>query len=168
MQLTAHIDALLADLATTAELGDENVALAAERLSEALQGSARLRLLDLLSEVTLEISGQLPSGHIEMRLAGQEPSLVYVEERQQEESARADDGMAARISFRLPEALKTAIDDAAAEEGISANTWLVRELKRAVHRGSQSKSRQPAHGIRRGLEGGRSWTSALRTRTTHS
>ena len=85
MQLTAHIDALLADLAMTAELGDENVALAAERLSEALRGSARLRLLDLLSEVTLEISGQLPAGHLEVRLAGQEPSLVYVEERQQEE-----------------------------------------------------------------------------------
>jgi len=138
MQLTGHIDALLADLAMTAELGDENVALAAERLSETLRGSARLRLLDLLSEVTLEISGQLPAGHIEVRLAGQEPSLVYVEERQQEEFGASDD-MAARISLRLPDTLKTAIDDAAAKEGISANAWLVRELKRAVHRGSQPK-----------------------------
>jgi len=139
MQLTAHIDALLADLAMTAELGDENVALAAERLSEALRGSARLRLLDLLSEVTLEISGQLPAGHLEVRLVGQEPSLVYVEERQQEEFGATDDGMAARISLRLPDTLKTAIDDAAAKEGISANAWLVRELKRAVHRGSHPK-----------------------------
>jgi hypothetical protein len=141
MQLTGHIDALLADLAMTAELGDENVALAAERLSETLRGSARLRLLDLLSEVTLEISGQLPAGHIEVRLAGQEPSLVYVEERQQEEFGfgSPEDGMAARISLRLPDTLKTAIDDAAAKEGISANAWLVRELKRAVHRGSQPK-----------------------------
>ena len=139
MQLTAHIDALLADLAMTAELGDENVALAAERLSEALRGSARLRLLDLLSEVTLEISGQLPAGHLEVRLVGQEPSLVYVEERQQEEFGASDDGMAARISLRLPDTLKTAIDDAAAKEGISANAWLVRELKRAVHRGSHPK-----------------------------
>lgn len=139
MQLTAHIDALLADLAMTAELGDENVALAAERLSEALRGSARLRLLDLLSEVTLEISGQLPAGHLEVRLVGQEPSLVYVEERQQEDFGATDDGMAARISLRLPDTLKTAIDDAAAKEGISANAWLVRELKRAVHRGSHPK-----------------------------
>lgn len=139
MQLTAHIDALLADLAMTAELGDENVALAAERLSETLRGSARLRLLDLLSEVTLEISGQLPSGHVEVRLAGQEPSLVYVEERQQEEFGAADDGMAARISLRLPDALKNAIDDAAAKEGISVNAWLVRELKRALHRDSHPK-----------------------------
>ena len=135
MELTNHIDALLADLATTARLGDEAVAEAAERLSEALRGSARLRLLDLLSEATLEISGQLPSGHVEIRLAGQEPSLVYVEEREAEEWGLAEEGASARISLRLPESLKAAIDAAAAAEGISVNTWLLRELKRALHRG---------------------------------
>ncbi len=141
MQLSNHIDALIADLATTAGLGDDAVAEAADRLSETLRGSARLRLLDLLSEVTLEISGQIPSGHVEIRLVGQEPSLVYVEERTEEwgSPAAADDTMAARISLRLPDSLKTAIDDAAAREGISVNAWLVRELKRALHRGSSPK-----------------------------
>jgi predicted HicB family RNase H-like nuclease len=89
--------------------------------------------------VTLEVSDQLPSGHVEIRLAGQEPSLVYVEERQEAEPAPVDDGMTARITLRLPEVLKTAIDAAAAREGLSANTWLVRELKRAVHRGGVHK-----------------------------
>ena len=140
MQLSVHIEALLSDLTTAGSLGDENVARAAERLSDALQGSARLRLLDLLSEVTLEISDQLPSGHVEIRLAGQEPNLVYVEDRQQAEPAAPEDGMTARISLRLPEGLKMAIDAAAAREGLSANTWLVRELKRAVQRGSARKS----------------------------
>ncbi len=135
MQLANHIEALLADLQAAGSLGDEAVAQAAQRLSEALQGSARLRLLDLLSEATLEISDQLPSGHVEIRLAGQEPSLVYVEERESTEPAPADDGLTARITLRLPEALKIGIDTAAAREGLSANTWLIRELKRAVHRG---------------------------------
>jgi predicted HicB family RNase H-like nuclease len=139
MQLSVHIEALLSDLNAAGSLGDENVAQAARRLSEALQASARLRLLDLLSEVTLEVSDQLPSGHVEIRLAGQEPSLVYVEERQEAEPAPVDDGMTARITLRLPEVLKTAIDAAAAREGLSANTWLVRELKRAVHRGGVHK-----------------------------
>jgi predicted HicB family RNase H-like nuclease len=139
MQLSVHIEALLSDLNAAGSLGDENVARAAQRLSDALQASARLRLLDLLSEVTLEVSDQLPSGHVEIRLAGQEPSLVYVEERQEAEPAPTDDGMTARITLRLPEALKTAIDAAAAREGLSANTWLVRELKRAVHRGVHHK-----------------------------
>jgi hypothetical protein len=140
MQLSTHIEALLSDLTAAGSLGDEAVAQAAERLSEALQASARLRLLDLLSEAMLEISDQLPSGHVEIRLAGQEPSLVYVEERDAAEPATADDVMTARITLRLPEGLKAAIDAAAAREGLSANTWLVRELKRALHRGSAHKS----------------------------
>ena len=139
MELANHIDALLADLATTAGLGDEAVAEAAERLSEALRGSARLRLLDLLSEATLEISGQLPSGHVEIRLAGQEPSLVYVEGGEAEEWGLAEEGASARISLRLPDSLKAAIDNAAASEGISVNTWLLREIKRALHRGNAPK-----------------------------
>ncbi len=134
MQLSAHIDALLADLQAAGSLGDENVAQAAERLSEAIKGSARLRLLDLLSEATLEVSDQLPSGHVEIRLAGQDPSLVYVEERETAEPAAADDGMTARITLRLPDSLKVAIEVAATKDGLSVNTWLVRELKRAAHR----------------------------------
>ena len=134
MQLSAHIDALLADLQAAGSLGDDNVAQAAERLSEALKGSARLRLLDLLSEATLEVSDQLPSGHVEIRLAGQDPSLVYVEEREAAEPAAAEDGMTARITLRLPESLKIAIEVAATKDGLSVNTWLVRELKRAAHR----------------------------------
>lgn len=134
MQLSTHIDALLADLQAAGSLGDESVAQAAERLSEAIKGSARLRLLDLLSEATLEVSDQLPSGHVEIRLAGQDPSLVYVEERETAEPAAADDGMTARITLRLPESLKVAIEVAATKDGLSVNTWLVRELKRAAHR----------------------------------
>jgi hypothetical protein len=139
MQLSTHIEALLADLAAAGSLGDEAVAQAAQRLSEALQASARLRLLDLLSEATLEISDQLPTGHVEIRLAGQEPSLVYVEDGEAGEPPTPDDGLTARITLRLPEALKSAIDTAAAREGLSANTWLVKELKRAVHRGAAHK-----------------------------
>ena len=73
-----------------ASLGDEAVADAAQRLSQTLRASAGLRLLDLLGEAALEVSGQLPSGHVEVRLAGQEPSLVYVDEEPSEPSP--DDG----------------------------------------------------------------------------
>jgi predicted HicB family RNase H-like nuclease len=139
MQLGPHIDALIADLAATAGLGDDAVAEAAARLSEALRASARLRLLDLLSEATLEISGQLSSGHVEIRLAGQDPSLVYVADREAAEPTPAEDASAARISLRLSDSLKAAIDAAAAREGISVNAWLVRELKRAVHRSHHPK-----------------------------
>ena len=133
MQTTPYVDALLADLEAMASLGDEAVADAAQRLSQTLRASAGLRLLDLLGEAALEVSGQLPSGHVEVRLAGQEPSLVYVDEEPAEPSpTTAEDGASARITLRLSEALKTSVEAAAAREGVSVNTWIVRALNRAA------------------------------------
>src|SRR5438128_10853152 len=124
MDTTPYLDALLADLAAMAELGDDAVADAARRLSQTLRSSAGLRLLDLLGEAALEVSGQLPSGHIEVRLAGQQPALVYVESEPSGTASPAagEDGMSARITLRLPEALKTSVEAAAAREGVSVNT----------------------------------------------
>ena len=131
MQTQAYVDALLADLAAIAAVGDEDVASAAQRLSQALRASAGMRLLDLLGEAALEVSEQLPAGHVEVRLAGQEPSLVYVEDEQAPVAAPAgEEGMTARITLRLTEALKATVEEAAAREGVSVNTWIVRALGR--------------------------------------
>ena len=75
MQLDTHVQALQAELASLASIGDEQVAAAAERLSQGLASSLRLRLLELLSEAALEVGTQLPSGQVEVRLAGQKPTL---------------------------------------------------------------------------------------------
>lgn len=135
MQLGPHIEALQSDLAELAALGDEATATAAARLSQALRASAGLRLLEVVSEAALEINAQLPSGHVDVRLAGQDPSLVYVGEQAEAPVAAAAEDASARITLRLPEALKAAVDAAAAREGLSVNTWLVRALSRAVQQG---------------------------------
>jgi hypothetical protein len=131
MNLTLVIDSLRAELTAVAELGDERVGAVAQRLSDTLGSSLRLRLLDVLSQAALDLSSKLPSGHVEVRLAGQEPELVYVagEER---EPGGAGEELSARITLRLPESLKTAVETAAAGEGVSVNTWLVRALARAA------------------------------------
>jgi predicted HicB family RNase H-like nuclease len=132
VQLTSITEALEADLTVIAAVGDDAVAAAANRLAQALRASIGMRLLDLLGEAALELSAQLPSGHVEVRLAGQDPSLVYVAEEEAEAPQAAEDGMTARISLRLPESLKGAIELAASREGISVNAWLVRALARSV------------------------------------
>ena len=139
MQLSPYIEALEADLAAIAAVGDENVAAVAERLSHALRSSLGLKLLDLLGEAALEVSAQLPSGHVEVRLAGQDPSLVFVEEAPEAAptTQSGDDGLTARITLRLPESLKGAVEVAASGEGISVNAWLVRALARSVSSGSR-------------------------------
>jgi hypothetical protein len=135
VQLNSITEALAADLAAIAAVGDEEVAAAADRLAKALRASLGMRLLDLLGEAALEVSEQLPSGHVEVRLAGQDPSLVYVVEEPAEAPQPADDGLTARITLRLPESLKGAVEIAASREGISVNAWLVRALARSVSSG---------------------------------
>ncbi len=80
MQMAPHVQSIQSDLAAAASLGDDAIAEAGRRLSEAVESSLQLRLLDLLNQVAAEISSQLPSGHIELRLAGRDPELGFVEE----------------------------------------------------------------------------------------
>ena len=132
MQLERFIDALEAELASLAAIGDEESQAAAARLSGALRSAAGLRFLDVLSEAALELSSQLPSGHVEVRLAGQEPNLLYVESPEAAAAPAVEDGLSSRITLRLPEQLKGSIEAAAAREGVSVNAWLVRALARSV------------------------------------
>ncbi len=43
-----------------------------------------------------------------------------------------EDAFSARITLRLPDGLKAGIEAAAAREGVSANSWIVSALGRAV------------------------------------
>jgi hypothetical protein len=147
MQLGPHVEALQQDLAAIAAVGGDDVAAAAERLSGAIRASAGFRFLDVLSEAALEVSSQLPSGHVEVRLVGQDPSLVYVEAADAEAAAAAGDELAARITLRLYESLKAAVEAAAAREGLSVNAWIVRALSRAVSGGSPRRSRNRLTGF---------------------
>ena len=132
MELRPFVEGLQADLEGIAAVGDDAVAEAARRLTSAVGASAGLRLLDALTEAALEVSDQLPSGHVEIRLSGQDPSFVYVEEGEAPAPPVGEDALVARISLRLPEGLKLAIEAAATREGVSVNAWLVRSLARAV------------------------------------
>ena len=151
MQLQRFIDALRADLNAVAELGDEATAEAAGRLTLTLQASVGLRLLDALSEVALELNEKLPSGHVEVRLTGQDPSLVYVSDEPEAPAAAAgDEAYTARITLRLPDGLKTSLEEAAGREGVSVNTFIVRALSRSGSRGSTAQSRNRLTGYAQG------------------
>ena len=136
METAQFIDGLQSDLRELAQLGGDELAQAAQRLEGAVRQSATLRLIDALTQVALEVSSQLPNGHLDVRLAGQDPELVYVEEEGEEPQAQtAEDGLTARITLRLPDSLKVALEKAAETEGVSVNTWLVRALQRSVSGG---------------------------------
>jgi hypothetical protein len=134
VQITVHIESIQHDLAAAAALGDEASAEAGRKLSIALESSLHVRLLDVLTEAAAALSAQLPSGHVELRLAGRDPELVFVEDEPAAASqpAAGDESLTARITLRLPEALKASVEAAAGREGVSTNTWLVRAVARGL------------------------------------
>jgi hypothetical protein len=135
MDLTPYLETLRADLAAAAAPGGPDTAKAAELLSHALDASARLALLEALSDAAAEITTRLPEGSVEVRLRGREADLVVsTAEPEAPQPPPAVDGDLTRLTLRMPEALKTHVEQVAAAEGISVNAWLVRAVTLAVQR----------------------------------
>jgi HicB-like protein involved in pilus formation len=151
VRMEIHVDAIRRDLVATASaLGDESLAEALRRLVDASEPALRLRLLDVLSEAAVSLNGQLVSGHVEVRLAGREPELVFVDEPDAPDAPPAPgDDLSARITLRLPETLKANLESAAAREGVSANAWIVRALARALEPRAVRRSSNRLQGFAR-------------------
>jgi predicted HicB family RNase H-like nuclease len=147
MQLEGYVQALREDLARVAAVGDESTARAAELVALALESSLGRRLQEALSEAALELSGQLEQGTVEVRVAGGDPELVYVNHDPPSMAEPRDEALSARITLRLPESLKSRLEAAAVAQGLSVNTWLVQALGRAL------EPRSTAAGSRHRLTG---------------
>jgi hypothetical protein len=138
MDLSPYLEALRRDLAATAAPGGPEVSHAAELLAGSLESSARLGLLEALSDAAAEITAQLETASVEVRLRGREADLVVTEAGPQVDAVppptapQPDGGDLARITLRLPEPLKELVERAASAEGISVNAWLVRAVNAAV------------------------------------
>src|SRR5580692_2276749 len=80
MKMSLVVDGLRADVLSVGELGDDTVAAVADRIAALLGRSMPARILELLSDVSAEISAELPDGHLEIRVAGDDVDLAYVED----------------------------------------------------------------------------------------
>jgi hypothetical protein len=144
MDLTSYLDALRRDLTAAAAPGGPEVTRAADLLGGSLEASARLCLLEALSDATAEITSKLGSASVpaavEVRLRGREAQFVVTPQSASEPAQSGapagppidESGDVSRITLRLPETLKAAVEQAAAAEGISVNAWLVRAVGTAV------------------------------------
>lgn len=135
------------ELAIAAEAGGEEARELAERLTAPLESATRLVLLEALAEAAGEITRELAPGSVDVRLRGRDPDFVVTPPPQGDDVVddeedvggimrpappESEEGGTARISLRLPEHLKTRIEEAASKAGLSANAWLVRALSTAV------------------------------------
>jgi hypothetical protein len=138
MELEQYVSDLRRQLVDAAENGAEDTRAVAERLAAGLDAAARLVLLDVLSAAIGEITRDLAPGSVDMRLRGREIEFVVTQpntEPDADERPAAvdlDDPSTSRTTLRLPDALKARVDEAAADDGLSVNTWLVRAIAGAL------------------------------------
>jgi HicB family len=148
MDITPYVETLRQDLAAAAEAGGPEIRAAAERLGLALDPAVRLVLMDALSQAAAEITSELPEGVVEVRLKGREPQLHVDVPRHSGPPAPPDppsppvpgahteedeeEGTIARITLRIPEAVKFRAEELAAKSGHSLNGWIVNVLRNAT------------------------------------
>jgi predicted transcriptional regulator len=147
MELGSYVTDLQRQLVSAAENGSDDTRAVAERLAAGLDSAVRLVLLDVLSAAVGEITRDLAPGSVDLRLRGREVEFVVTTANVESEgddvpaaSADFDDASTSRTTLRLPDALKARVDDAAAGDGLSVNTWLVRAIAAAL----QPKQRRSA------------------------
>ena len=146
MKMSLVVDGLRSDVAAVGELGDDAVAEAAERIAAVLARSAPSRIFDLLSAAAAEVSADLPEGRVELRVAGDDVDLAYVEDERVPDG-EADGDLSARITLRLSEGLKARVEEGAAGEGVSVNAFIVRTLERGTS-SQRSRSRRGGNRLR--------------------
>ncbi|WP_433078446.1 toxin-antitoxin system HicB family antitoxin [Dactylosporangium sp. CA-052675] len=146
MDLDRYVSELQTQLAATAEHGDEAARAVAEQLNAALDAAVRLMLLGVLSDVAGEVTRQIAPGSVDVVLRGRDPHLVVTRPavpgtdaaggpEAPEVAAPAeplDDTVTSRTTLRLPDRLKARVEQAAAEEGVSVNSWFVRAIAAAL------------------------------------
>lgn len=144
MELDKYTSALRADLLAAAALGDDHTRKTAEALGSAAQASARLMLLQALSDFADEISGKLDGHSVHLRIAGTE-ALAEVDRHvdtdipgghrvDPDDYPSMDDvtGEMRRVTLRMVEHVKERAEEAASTNGVSLNSWLSQAVQGAL------------------------------------
>jgi hypothetical protein len=198
MNLSGYVETLREQLAVAAAAGGEDARALAERLTASLDSATRLVLLDALSAAAGEITRDMAPGSVDLRLRDREPTFVVTlpppieapatespepvapEEPRTPQTPRTPqapqapqapddaDATMVRINLRLPEHLKSRVEEAAGQAGLSVNSWLVRAATAALDNGGpgqgpgQGPGRRAAREARRAATSGQHFTGWVR------
>lgn len=143
MDLSEYVAALRGEMTTITRFAGEDVARAAEMLTDAMESSVRLTLLEALSAAAAEITTRLDDAVVDVRLAGSDADFVVTMTNDEPfrppappappaaPGGESSDDMA-RVTLRLSEPLKARVEAAASESGVSVNAWLIRAISQAL------------------------------------
>ncbi|MBV2154127.1 toxin-antitoxin system HicB family antitoxin [Kitasatospora sp. SUK 42] len=165
MDLTPYVENLRNELAVAAATGGDEARALADRLTLPLESAVRLTLLNALSAAMGEVTRDLAPGSVDVRLRGLDPEFVVTAPPGSGDFhgdvppvapsmvppavpsvpaaspvappvvPESDETGTARINLRLPAHLKARAEEAAGQEGLSLNAWLVRAVAGALEGG---------------------------------
>jgi hypothetical protein len=150
MDLSEYAESLRRELTSITRFAGDDIARAAEMLSETLDSTVRLALLDVLSAAADEITASLDGATVDVRLTGSEPEFVVHVLREQDdaagdaaEAAAADEAGTARVTLRISDGMKSRVEAAALAAGLSVNAWLVRAISRSLENPPGGPKKRP-------------------------
>jgi hypothetical protein len=168
MDLTSYVNQLREDLTTAASAGDEQTRRTAAVLGVALEPAARLAIMNALSDLAAEVTAALEDRVVEVRLDGRDVRIAVSSPSgngghagshatEPGPSGSGDEGSPLfepgagpfgdtggdirRMTLRLIDQMKTQAERAAAEQGVSLNTWVSQAVASAL-RGEPWNDRQ--------------------------
>lgn len=152
MDLSQYVNQLREDFTSAAAAGDEQTRRTAALLGAAIEPAARLAVMSALSDLAAEVTAALPDHVVEVRLDGRDVRVSVTGEPGADEHATEDEpqqnpfpgfggfggtfggesGDISRITLRLVEQIKSQAERAAANEGLSLNSWLAQTVQGAL------------------------------------
>jgi hypothetical protein len=163
MDLSKYVSQLREDLASAAAAGDEQTRRTGALLGAAIEPAARLALMNALSDLAAEVTAALGDRVVEVRLDGRDVRVAVSTEQAvdgpEPESVDApfsgfgprgfggfgglggEAGDISRVTLRLVEQIKNQAEQAAANQGMSLNSWVAQAVQGALagHHGRPGK-----------------------------
>jgi hypothetical protein len=140
MELAPIIQGITEDLRRAASVGGDATMRVADLLVSGIDPTLRLHLIEALHSAARELEDSAPGVSIDVRLVGRDPELSLLVASTEEPLSGTDaadlggyaDDDLLRLTIRLPEGLKSRVEQAAAGVGASINSWIVASLARAL------------------------------------
>ena len=152
MDLSRYVTRLREDLASAAAAGDEQTQRTGALLGAAIEPAARLALMNALADLAAEVTEALGDRVVEVRLDGRDvrvavsPGDAPADEPEAETADSpfagfggrgfagfgGDAGDISRVTLRLVEQIKNQAEQAAANQGMSLNSWVAQAVQGAL------------------------------------
>lgn len=152
MELSTYVTRLREDLASAAAAGDEQTQRTGALLGAAIEPAARLALMNALADLAAEVTEALGDRVVEVRLDGRDVRVAVSPADAPTDAPEAepadtpfagfgsrgfagfggDAGDISRVTLRLVEQIKNQAEQAAANQGMSLNSWVAQAVQGAL------------------------------------